>query len=110
MNLLPIYCVLGVVIQTFSFHIPDLKIDTEVGLDNNILNSHIYQNWSQSLNVGSASLVGLLTVLFITLLAFVRLQSQLSQHSRCLSRLQDDLVLLKNQTKRRQGRSHSSVL
>ena len=110
MNLLPVYCALGLVIQVSGFHIPDLNIDTEVGLDNNVVNSHIHQNWSQSLNIGSASLVGLLVVLFITLLAYARLQSQLSQQSRCLTRLQDDFVRLKSQTNSRQGRSQSSVL
>ena len=109
MNLFPAYCALVCAVQVSGFHIPDLNIDTEVGLDNNVVNSHIHQNWSQSLNIGSASLVGLLVVLFVTLLAYARLQAQLSQQCRCLTKLQDDFISFKSQKTARQGRSQSSV-
>ena len=109
MNLFPVFCALICAFGVSGFHIPDLNVNTDVGLDNNVINSHIHQNWSQSLNIGSATLVGLLVVLLVSLLAYARLQAQLSQQHRCLLNLRDDFISFKNTKIARQGRSQSSV-
>ena len=52
------------------FHIPDVGLTSGVDIDDSVtntglINSQIKQNWSQTLNVGSASLVAILIILFL---------------------------------------------
>ena len=110
MNQFPVFCALICAFGVSGFHIPDLNVRTDVGLDSNVINSHLEQNWSQSLNIGSASLVGMLIVLFVCLLAYVRLQAQITQQQRCLFSLKDDFQGFKDQKSARpKGRSQSTI-
>ena len=93
-----------------AFHIPDLSVRSDVSLDSNIINSTLRQNWSQSLNIGSVSIVATLVILFVCLFMYVRLQSQLDQQQRCLTDLKDEFQQLKSQKAiRTKGRSFSTV-
>ena len=93
-----------------SFHIPDLSVRSDVSLDSNIINSTLEQNWSQSLNVGSASLVATLIILFVCLFAYVHLQAQITQQQRCLTSLKDEFQQFKSEKSvRPKGRSASAL-
>ena len=109
MVLFPVFYALIHAAEVLSFHIPDLSVRTDVGLDSNIINSNLEQNWSQSLNVGSASLVGMLIILFVCLFAYVRLQAQITQQQRCLFSLKDEFQCFKDEKSARpKGRSASA--
>ena len=80
-----------------SFHIPDLSVSSDVALEGNVINSTLKQNWNQSLNVGSISIAATLISLLLSLLMYLRLQSQLGQQQRCLTDLKDEFDQFKTQ-------------
>ena len=65
------------VISAAGFHIPDLKLKTDISVDGSntntgLIHSSIRQNWSQSLNIGSVSIAATLVILFVSLVMYLR--------------------------------------